>query len=541
LIEKWTYLVVVSTPDLASAHRIFAVMNDRGLDLRPTDNFKARVIGEVAEDHQDFYTAKWEDAEEDLGRDAFSSLFSHIRMLFAKQRSARELLREFPEQVLDRYIGRAEKFIDDVLEPYANAYMILLDQSYKHGPEADAINLWLRRLAQLDNVDWQPPALWALKHHGNEPEVLDRFLGKLERLAASMLIRRVGPTERQQRYGRLLMALEGGDGLYAEPMELTDDERAETLRLLDGDVYRQARVRKYVLLRLDEEFANEPGVTYNHKIITVEHVLPQNPALDSEWRRIFSERERTQWMHRIGNLVLLNRSKNAQAQNLDFAAKKQKYFNWKKGVATFALTVDIMTTPEWTPEVLQQRQHEALRRLTSAWDLEPSGHEEDETAAADGNEEGTGRLGKFRRQLMQWQAPDTCDGVQRVIEKWIELGGHTLFGGGSETSCFLMAPNPLEHHNGLWPITIYPKGRCEVVFQHLATRAPFDRAEFREEFRARLNTVTGVSLSASKLRLRPSFPLTVLDRVEDQNRLIEQLAWFTEQVHLSANNVRTLR
>lgn len=53
------------------------------------------------------------------------------------------------------------------------------------------------------------------------------------------------------------------------------------LRLLDGEIYQQARVRRYVLLRLDEELANNPGVSYDHKIITVEHVLRRSRCTSS--------------------------------------------------------------------------------------------------------------------------------------------------------------------------------------------------------------------------------------------------------------------
>jgi hypothetical protein len=37
MLGERTFLVVVSTPDLESAHRIFGVMNARGLDLSPAD------------------------------------------------------------------------------------------------------------------------------------------------------------------------------------------------------------------------------------------------------------------------------------------------------------------------------------------------------------------------------------------------------------------------------------------------------------------------------------------------------------------------
>lgn len=47
LASTRTFLVVVSTPDLNSAYRIFSVMNARGLDLSPADIFKSKIIGSL--------------------------------------------------------------------------------------------------------------------------------------------------------------------------------------------------------------------------------------------------------------------------------------------------------------------------------------------------------------------------------------------------------------------------------------------------------------------------------------------------------------
>lgn len=71
-----------------------------------------------------------------------------------------------------------------------------------------------------------------------------------------------------------------------------------------------------MLLRLDELLAEAPGVTYEHARITVEHVLPQNPAPTSLWKVRFTDEPREYWTHRIANLVLLNRTKNSQARKL---------------------------------------------------------------------------------------------------------------------------------------------------------------------------------------------------------------------------------
>ncbi len=374
MLAKRTFLVVVSTPDLASAHRIFSVMNARGLDLSPADIFKSQVVGRVGEidaARELSYAEKWEEAEELLGRDDFADLFLHIRMIFAKERGRKELLKEFDEQVLSRFLpDRPQSFVDDVVVPYADAYERLRDRAFVAESFAEEVNLWLTRLGQIDNNDWRPPALWALHHKSNDPAWLSSFFRTLERLAASMLIRRVYATPRATRYAGVLRALEAGESLDGPTFTLTPEEQNETLERLRGPLYLVKPVRKYVLLRLDELLANSPGVSYDHRVITIEHVLPQTPRDTSQWIKEFTSDDRTYWTHRLGNLVLLNRSRNSAAQNYDFDQKKTEYFTSGNGVAAFALTTQVLTEQTWTPEVVRARQESAVQLLAQEWGLD---------------------------------------------------------------------------------------------------------------------------------------------------------------------------
>jgi hypothetical protein len=370
-IVQRTYLVVVSTPDLNSAYRIFSVMNSRGLELSPADIFKSQVIGKVPAADRARYAKKWEDLEVDLGTVAFADLFSHIRTVFLKYRARRELLHEFQHGVLDAYLddGRAAEFVDEVLRPYGQAYRDLLAADNQSVQDASEINRWVARLHLLDNFDWQPAVLWAFKHHPVDGVWLADFLQRLDRLCSAMLICRYNAQQRGQRIGQLLRELDEGQGLTARALDLTADERADTLDRLNGEVYRQLVVRKYVLLRLDELVADPESAQHKPKVITVEHVLPQSPAVDSEWPRLFTERQREYWTHRLGNLVLLSRTKNSEAQNYDFAIKKAKYFTSKSGVSAFALTTQVLTTAQWTPDVLERRHGALIRTLSDAWRL----------------------------------------------------------------------------------------------------------------------------------------------------------------------------
>ncbi len=120
---------------------------------------------------------------------------------------------------------------------------------------------------------------------------------------------------------------------------------------------------------LDELVARDPGVTYNHRIISIEHVLPQTPDAASRWMQDFTEEERKKHTHRLGNLVLLNHRKNSQANNYDFDVKKSKYFTMNDGSAVFALTTQVVSAPMWTPDIVEKRQRNLVDLLASEWRL----------------------------------------------------------------------------------------------------------------------------------------------------------------------------
>lgn len=64
----------------------------------------------------------------------------------------------------------------------------------------------------------------------------------------------------------------------------------------------------------------------------MEHILPQNVKRGSGWERDFpDEDERQQWVHRLGNLMLLSAKKNAGASDHDFPHQTTYYFTNKNG------------------------------------------------------------------------------------------------------------------------------------------------------------------------------------------------------------------
>ncbi len=364
------YLVAVSTPNQVSAFRIFSVMNNRGLDLKPVDIIKAETIGKIDENEREEYTKKWEDMEMQTTRDGFNDVFSHIRTIYAKAKAKKTLYEEF-----NYYVKVSPKeLIDNLLDPYSRAYTILKKQNYESTTHAEEINEYLMWLNKIDNSDWMPVAIKFFADHENDSEYLLYFFKKLERLAAYLLITEKDINKRIERYSCILTEMENNsDHSKDKPLkeiELRENEKKELYVYINGNVYYMAsRRRNYLILRLDS-FVSDGAAKYDPSLLTIEHVLPQTIPNGSEWERVWkNEKDREDFLHKIGNLVPLTRRHNSAAQNYEFNEKKTIYFVNKNGTTSYALTSQVINEKEWTPAVVKERQKKLTDVLKNKWEL----------------------------------------------------------------------------------------------------------------------------------------------------------------------------
>lgn len=364
-------LVLVTTENFKSAYRIFSVMNDRGMDLAPSDILKANIISSIGEHERERYTELWEDIEDRLGRENFNDLFAHIRMIVRKEKYRRSVLDEFTDYVVAP-TANSKKLMDELLLPYADTLEVVLNNNFKSEANAAQINRLLQWLHYLNNKDWVPVAMKFIRAFDRDTEALQDHLQKLERLGASMFIRGIYATPRIERFGQVLRELGQGKDLLAEgsALDLDRHEQRDTLYWLNANVYRYSnRLRSYILMRMDS-FLSDPSVSYKDLTKTIEHVLPQTPATDSEWRINWTDDEREYWVDRIGNLLLLSRKKNSEASNYDFNEKKERYFKTKSGVSNFATSTDVLNYGAWTPKEVEERQRKLVKLLGDKWSLD---------------------------------------------------------------------------------------------------------------------------------------------------------------------------
>jgi Protein of unknown function DUF262/Protein of unknown function (DUF1524) len=369
-------LVIISTPDLEAAYRIFSVLNNRGLDLAPIDILKASVLGSIrtiaGETEGRKYAKEWSRIESTLGRDGFGDLFVHIRTIYAKQKQRATLVKEFQDHVTEYKMPI--DLIDKVIKPYAEVWDFIRDADFEATEQAETINEHLRWLNLVDFKDWVPPALIYFKRFRQQPKLLANFFEALERLTYFLLVTKVGINERIETYAGLTKEIEpdpfDGDLAVLKTLDLTEKQKREFLIALDGDIYRRLpKARMALILRL-EALVSDGSKKQVFDQLSLEHVLPQTPPADSEWIKWFpDEDERETWTHRLANLVPLHFRKNPAASNYDFVTKKNVYFKGKGTASPFVLTQEVRSEDSWTPSLLTTRQKRLVDVIRAYWHL----------------------------------------------------------------------------------------------------------------------------------------------------------------------------
>jgi hypothetical protein len=95
---------------------------------------------------------------------------------------------------------------------------------------------------------------------------------------------------------------------------------------------------------------------------TIEHILPE--SFPVAWHEFFSEDEYERNIYLLGNLTLLEPSKNNKdAADADFEKKKSVYLT-----STYSITNKINNN-SWTAGTVKQRQGQLARLATAIWKI----------------------------------------------------------------------------------------------------------------------------------------------------------------------------
>jgi len=379
------YVVGIRTIDLSSAIRLFNVLNTRGLPLSSTDIIKGINLDVIPDkSSKDKYAREWIELEGELGREELENLISHIRAIYAKDKSRVSLHEEYEKLYKAGKIEKGEKFFHLIRE-FAEIYekRVLkpeIDESEPKKRNKYRILVDLMR-EYLPFSEWIPPVLAFCKKFDTE-NLLD-FIIQLERKTFIEWVAGFTPSERITSFSRVVQIIDDNQNSkdvihkmisYKPPPTLKtryiDFNNPSELQkiiepVLDSEQFyklKGGKLAKYTLLRLDMELWDLAVFQGYSGPITVEHILPVTPQEKSKWIEIFDEDARKKLTNKLGNLVLLSGSKNSSAGNLDFSQKIEVYI--KKQCSPFRLTQKLVEEfQEWNINNLQRRHKDLIRSV----------------------------------------------------------------------------------------------------------------------------------------------------------------------------------
>ncbi|QPJ86004.1 DUF262 domain-containing protein [Sarcina sp. JB2] len=366
-------VVVITTDSFTSAFRLFNVINARGLPLTNADLLKSENLRVISEDKRNIYTDMWENIEQELGKDKLEQIIGFMRTMKQNRKATATVYEEFSKKIFvsePDYIGinfvEHLKEIKDLYNKYINEGNIELSSKENSIYYQNLVRI-MRDFIPYD--EWMVALIKFIEKFKNDEDILE-FLKVLEKRIVIDWVNGNSFADRLARVYKILEVIDSSSSLEEikkSNVFISDLERTTAYfrnSLDDIEFYSKGRmlVPKYILIRLDMEKRNGEILDYTNKIM-LEHILPRN-AKDAYWTTNFTVDERKNWCNKLGNLVIINGTKNTKLNNKAFAEKVEQYLSKK---SDFEITKEVLALNDWKIESVAGRQESLTNRALNLW------------------------------------------------------------------------------------------------------------------------------------------------------------------------------
>jgi uncharacterized protein with ParB-like and HNH nuclease domain len=391
LKDFYTYLctkvlvVYLSTPNnLDDAYNLFTVLNSRGLQLQASDILRAQNLRHIKnEEDRKGYAEKWEKYESAIDEpyNSFDEFLWAIVFIVMKYKSDdnQSLNKAFEFMYERNMLTRGEGTFEIVGRYSKHLQTVTSDDICSSDVGKFFVNLNYILTKTFGSAHVAP--LMHYRECFKEFRIYD-FLIRLDNLCSAYWL--TGKGNLQSRIFIILRKMEevakqGGDlkDLASQFLDSPvlkyeyQDEKASTavdieyfLDFLDNEKwgeYAGQRINKtrYLLLKLDLLSGSLNSKLYfDRSTASVEHLMPRILGKASS---SVSDLDHKKWVHRLGNIVLVDRKKNSSLSNKEFQAKKSKYKGSIEGRANTNYV--FMSYNEWNVEKIRDNHYRVFDLL----------------------------------------------------------------------------------------------------------------------------------------------------------------------------------
>lgn len=364
--DKLLFTVITVTDEL-NAYKVFETLNARGVRLSATDllkNYMFSVLARADEHANELKNLeeRWESIVGRLNEEAFPD-FLRVHWI-----SRRSLVRqsELFKTIKTRVTGRQEAFaLLNALDEDLDNYLALTSPENSNWSPQARSNVQLLKMFSVR----QPFALlMAARRKLSEPN-FDELLRAIVVISFRYnVIGKLQTSDQESAYSAAALSISNGTltslGPVLEALRgVYPSDDAFKASFSQRDIVttqsRNRRVVKYILARLEAQMGGGE-LEYLNDSLSVEHILPQNPA--TIWTG-FTDSDAEGSIDRLGNLTLLPAGQNKDLGAKSFAEKRQAY-----AASPFLVTRKVAEENEdWTPDRMQARQNAMAKMATGIW------------------------------------------------------------------------------------------------------------------------------------------------------------------------------
>ena len=356
ILQK-AFIAVLRAEDQLRALRIFAILNDRGIDLHPVDILKANILEKtkISEGQKVKLAEQWEEHEETLGRKRFQDLVGHLRMTYIRARTKNPLHDDILQRL--KTAKDAEQFLKSELPSFVKAFRFLQDSD----------DVTVRNLAEIGRragfKDWEAPALYLIQNK-SQIKNYKQVLREIASIIVFLAITKAPDGQRAGRFGKMIgdfenLLLRKKTISELDSLKITETEWQSFEGSLATDAYPIRGLRSCLLLL--EWISGDDDRSVESSEVTIEHVLPRKSGSEEYWLERFSSPEWREQSNRLGNLLLVSGRANTKMARKPFP-EKMDYIR-KKGGSSWIWTQRAMEESDWSRDAIEDREKEMLNAL----------------------------------------------------------------------------------------------------------------------------------------------------------------------------------
>ncbi len=366
IVDK-LFFTVIKVSDQLNAFKVFETLNARGVQLSSSDllkNYLFSIVDETRPHENEIEALEklWSEIIGKLGNLKFEDYLRYFWNSSHKTVSKKNLFKTIKNEVKSK--EQTFVLLRDLLST-ADLYIALSEPNDGFWNEFTAVRDSLTEL-KMFQIKQTNSLLMAAHKNLSKEEFLKLLKATVIISFRYNIIGGLNPNEQEEVYNSLALKMNSQkayqlkdlEKIYVDDNNFTSDFASKQFK----NTTRNHRIVKYIYAKI-EMYKYQNDIPWDSDIYTIEHILPE--SADENWGD-FTDEQINRSVYRLGNLTLLEKKWNKEADSLPYV-EKVRFFKKSNSKITNRISEHYES---WNEDKISSRQKQLAKEAKSIWKLE---------------------------------------------------------------------------------------------------------------------------------------------------------------------------